>query len=62
MRVDFVVMVWLVLYFVGWIPVAALVNLLVLVELFVEIIIEELDFCFEVVNMFDVVMVLVELG
>jgi len=61
-RKDLRVLSWLAPFLVGRIPVAALANPPVLVELFAETIIEELDFRLEAANILDVAKVFVELN
>jgi len=57
-RRDIRTMAWIAPHLVGRIPVAALANPPVLVELFAETILEELDFRLEAENMLDVAAVL----
>jgi ubiquinone biosynthesis protein len=59
---DLRVMSWLAPFLVGRIPVAALANPPALVEVFVETIVEELDFRLEAQNMLDVARSFSELG
>lgn len=61
-RADLRVMAWLAPYLVGRIPVAALANPPVLVELFAETITEELDFRLEAESLVDVARTFAKLG
>ena len=61
-RADIAAMAWIAPVLVGRIPVAALANPPVLVELFAETIVEELDFRLEAENMLDVAAVLHDAG
>lgn len=53
-RLDIAAMAWMARRLIGRIPVATLANPLVLVEVFAETILEELDFRLEAENMLDV--------
>src|SRR5680860_242392 len=57
-RADIAAMAWLAPKLVGRIPVAALANPAVLVELFAETIVEELDFRLEAESMLEIAIVL----
>ncbi len=57
-RRDIRAMAWIAPFLVGRIPIAALANPPVLVELFAETILEELDFRLEAENMLDIARVL----
>ena len=59
---DLRVLAWIAPHLVGRIPIAALANPPALVELFAEIISEELDFRLEAENMLDVARMFAELG
>ena len=59
---DVTAMAWVAPRLVGRIPVAALANPPVLVEVFAETIVEELDFRLEAQNMVDIARVLAEAG
>ena len=61
-RRDVTAMAWVAPRLVGRIPVAALANPPVLVEVFAETIVEELDFRLEAQNMVDIARVLAEAG
>ncbi|MHB1854602.1 MAG: ABC1 kinase family protein [Acidimicrobiales bacterium] len=61
-RQDIRAMAWIAPYLVGRIPIAALANPPVLVEVFAETITEELDFRLEAENMLDIARVMAELG
>jgi ubiquinone biosynthesis protein len=61
-RRDIAAMAWVAPRLVGKIPVAALANPPVLVEVFAETIAEELDFRLEAENMVDIARVLAEAG
>ncbi len=60
-RQDIHAMAWIAPLMVGRIPVAALTNPPVLVDVFAETILEELDFRVEAANMLDIARVMVEL-
>jgi ubiquinone biosynthesis protein len=59
---DIRAMAWIAPFMVGRIPIAALANPPVLVEVFAETITEELDFRLEAQNMLDIAHMMVELG
>ena len=61
-RRDIAAMAWIAPRLVGRIPVAALANPPVLVEVFAETIAEELDFRLEAENMLDIARILAEAG
>ncbi|MCS5637045.1 MAG: AarF/UbiB family protein [Myxococcota bacterium] len=61
-RRDVTAMAWVAPRLVGRIPVAALANPPVLVEVFAETIVEELDFRLEAQNMVDIARVLAQAG
>ncbi len=59
---DIRAMAWIAPFMVGRIPIAALANPPVLVEVFAETITEELDFRLEAQNMLDIAHMMIELG
>jgi ubiquinone biosynthesis protein len=61
-REDIRAMAWIAPFLVGRIPIAALANPPVLVEVFAETITEELDFRLEAENMLDIAKMMVDLG